>query len=258
MIEVTNLSFQYKKKIILQDISFKIKKGSFVSLIGKNGSGKTTLIKLLTGLNFAPGEIKIGETVLTKNNAHELRNKIGIILESPLDLFVYDKVIDELLASGNSETEIYKLAERLSIKNLLNEKISKLTYFEKHIVILAIALARNPEILIIDKSFEGLTLKESESILKLIHEYSKEHKITVLNVTHYPEDLLYSDTVLAIDDCKLIFKGKLPKLFDNENILLKCGLTPPFMISLSRKLSYYNLIDKDISTMEEMVDLLWK
>ena len=85
-----------------------------------------------------------------------------------------------------------------------------------------------------------------------------EKNLNIINITHDIEDSIYGRDIVLISDKRIITHDKKEKIFNNEKLLKKVGFEPPFMANLSLKLRYYNLIDKLILDMNEMVKTLWK
>ena len=99
IIKIDKLCFRYKSKVVFSNLDLKIKKGSFVSIIGPNGSGKTTLIRILTGLIKYDGYINIDGYNLNSFYLKDIRRKIGVVFDNPDNHFVSETVIDDLAFS---------------------------------------------------------------------------------------------------------------------------------------------------------------
>lgn len=266
VVSIKNLNFNYGDYKVFNDFNLDIVRGDFVSLVGPNGSGKSTLVRILTGLNDFDGSIEIDTLILNKKNIQEIRKKIGFISNNLDNQFVTEKVVDNLSFPlenlGFERKEILKnineIVNLLNISHLLEENIFRLNNFEKVLVNLAAVLVYKPTLLILDEAFSNLDRYEREKILDLLHNLQNDNNITIINITHNMEDVLFGNNIIVLDKGNVIVNGSLEEVFKDAKIFTKLGVSLPFMVDLSIKLKYYNLIDRIIYDMEEMADLLWK
>ena len=265
-VSIKNLNFNYDSKQIFSNFNLDINSGEFVSLIGPNGSGKSTLIKIIVGLLEFDGEVYINDLLLNKNNIKQIRKKVGVLLNNVDSQLISNKVFDNiafpLVNQGISRdkiiTSVEDIASKLNIKDLLNKNISEVNNMEKTLINLASVLVYKPEFLIFDEAFENLDKYERDNILTILKNLNKIENITIIDVTQNMEDILFGNMILILDNGKIAQYDSNDKIFDNSKIFSKLGLDLPFMVDLSIKLKYYNLIDRIIYDMEEMVDVLWK
>ncbi len=266
IISIKNLNFNYGDYKVFNDFNLDIVRGDFVSLVGVNGSGKSTLVRILAGLNDFDGNIEIDGLILNKKNIQEIRKKIGFISNNLDNQFVTEKVVDNIcfpLENLGFERKIIlnnvnEIVSLLNISHLLEENIFKLNNFEKILVNLASVLVYKPIVLILDESFSSLDRYEREKILNLLHKLQIDYGLTIVNITHNMEDVLFSNTIIVLDKGTVLANDNLEVVFKDDKLFTKLGLNLPFMVDLSIKLKYYNLIDRVIYNMEEMADLLWK
>lgn len=262
IIVIDNLNFKYNEQPLFKNFNLTINEYEWISIIGPNGSGKSTLAKILVGLLKHDGHITINSLVLTKETIKDIRKQIGIVFENPDNQFVSEKVTDEIVFKlenlGKSKSYIKKqldyITSLLNIKDLLELTPHELNNSQKQIVSLASALIDEPKILILDETLNKIKKEDKDKIYKIL----KSLDITIINITHDMEETIYSDKILVLNDGNIeIFDDKL-KVLEQEKLFNKLGLELPFMVSLSLKLKYYNLVDNIIFDMEEMVDKLWK
>ncbi len=266
VVSIKNLNFNYDSKQIFSNFNLEINSGEFISLIGPNGSGKSTLVKLMAGLLEFDGEIYINNLMLNKNNIKEIRKSIGVILSNIDSQFTSERVFDNiafpLVNQGIIRSKIIEsvetIANKLNIAYLLDKNITEINNMEKALINLASVLVYKPNILILDEAFENLDKIERDTILGVLKKLNSNEKVTIINVTHNMEDILFGASIIILDAGAIIEYGTNDKLFSNDKIFSKLGLDLPFMVDLSIKLKYYNLIDRIIYDMEEMVDVLWK
>lgn len=257
MINIKNLNFKYKNKIIFNDFNLDIKNG-ITCMIGNNGCGKSTLAKILVGLLDYEGSITIDDKEL-KDNKNELRKHIGIVFDNPNTQFIKETVYDDIafiLKNMNYSKEdinnnINEIVDFLSINDLVNKSYSELNNSDRQLVNLAAALVHKPNIVILD---EALCIDNKIDILKKL----KKLKKTVIIISHDIEDTLISDNIVVIDDGKIVLMGNKKKIYKEEKLLNSLGYKLPFIVELSNRLMFYDLIDHTVYDMKEMVDLLWK
>ena len=119
---------------------------------------------------------------------------------------------------------------------------------------MCIGILKEPKILILDNALEGISNKERINILRIL----KRLKITIVNFTNNSIDTLISDEIIIIGDGKVILHGSKRKVLEDEKFFEKNDLELPFVINLSNKLKFYDLIDKVYFNEKKLVDDLWK
>jgi len=205
---IKNLSFKYANNMILEDIDFEIFQGDYVAIIGPNGGGKTTLLKLLLGfLQPTSGKIEIlGKSPL------EARNMIGYLpqyinfnMDMPINVF--DIVLQGRLtksklfySSEDKKTALQKL-QLMNIDHLRHRKIKELSGGQRQRVLLARALTKEPEILILDEPTASIDPEGQKEIYELL----KKLPLTKLVVSH---------------DINILFEGVKQVAHINKNIHL--------------------------------------
>ena len=257
IISIKNLNFKYKNKIIFEKLNLNIKKNSITTIIGKNGSGKSTLVKLLTGI-IPSDNIKYNDEILNKKTVFK---KIGVVSDVLENEFI-GKTVKEylnitLLNMEYNKKKIKKrleyIIDKLGLYEVINENPNNLSNSKKQLVSLAGALIYEPEVLILDNALAYFDSKDE--ILKLLLELKEN--MTIIHITQDIEDTLISDQVVIIDK-KVILKGNKEKIYKEEKTLNNLGYKLPFMVELSNRLQFYNLIDETMYDMQKMVDTLWK
>ncbi len=266
IINFDNVSYSVDGKNILNNLSFNIKKGEFVSIIGANGSGKSTLVNILAGLINYDGYIDINGICLNKANIYNVRKNVSIVLDDINNVNVCVSVSDEISVGLNNlgvnefsiSKKVVDIAKEFKIYEILNRDFDKISNSNKVKVFLASALITNPSVLILDDCLHQLSVKDRELVFNILKKYNKESKLTILMVTHNMNDTLYGDRVIVLDKGSVMFSGTPRSVFKNKEKLYDCGIELPFMIDFSLK-----LIDKDIIShvyldMRKLVDDIWK
>ncbi len=191
MILVKNLKLKFTKEFYaLYDINLNIKKGESVALLGEKNSGKTTLIRTLCKLEKDyTGEIYIKDIPLKKID-FSVDIEMGYVPVSPIFLdkkTVYENLKYVLkcrkISTAQIEEKINNLLIEFNIEKLKDEKINKLTLFQKYLVSLARLSLRNLELVLIDNIFEELNNNEKETIIEIIKKYYLQNKTTLVIAT---------------------------------------------------------------------------
>ena len=217
MIEIKNLNKSYNNHIVLNNISMKIDKGDFISIVGPSGAGKTTLLNILGTIDsFDKNEktsLLFEKTDLTKLNDKELssfRNKkIGFI-------FQFHQLLPELTArenillpsmiekfdSGKSHDNLNKLSSILDINKILDKKPEFLSGGEKQRVAVARALINNPSLLLADEPTGNLDSDNANKIQELFKKINKELGVTIVLVTHNKKFSKIARKCLVLKDGK--------------------------------------------------------
>jgi zinc transport system ATP-binding protein len=185
-VSVSNLTFGYDYRTVLKDISFTLKSGDFLAVIGNNGSGKSTLIKCILGINKIPTE----KILLDDVDIAEYKNykNIGYVPQK-FDDFNYEFpiTVNEILQVSKytnfSEDQKLELLDKVGILELQNENINNLSGGQLQRVFIARSLMNNPKLLILDEPTVGVDRENVEGFYKTINELNKEG-ITIMLITH--------------------------------------------------------------------------
>lgn len=205
MLKLKNVKKIYGEDIILKDISLEIKKGEIVSILGPSGSGKTTLLNLILGLTEVDGGEIIYEDEDITNKSMENRGFNIVFQDYALfpHLNAYKNITYGLRNKPNisSKEEVEELIDLLGLREHLTKKIDQLSGGQKQRVALARTMVMKPKILLLDEPLSALDGVIKESIKERIKTIAKEYNLTIIIVTHDPEEALtLSDRVLIINE----------------------------------------------------------
>ena len=251
----------------VQDVSFSINEGEWISIVGHNGSGKSTMVKLVSGLLFPQeGEIRVMRNVLTEENLWEIRSKIGMVFQNPDNQFVGATVQDDVaFALENSGVPHEEMVERVheslaqvKMEKFLNHEPHHLSGGQKQRVAIAGALAMRPKLLILDEATSMLDPQGRDEVLKTVQTLRKEIGLTVLSITHDVEEAMLADRVLFMNDGKKYAEGTPSEIFSLGDKLVEFGLELPFAMRMSKLLQAngVHLIGQHM-TEEELVSDIW-
>ena len=228
-----------------------IEKGSFTSVIGPNGSGKTMLTKILCAIYPTTDFCFLDGIALNKENVLDYISKIGIASNDFSCPFLHKKVKNELSYPlknlGYSYIEIEKRIKEISnffeINDILNTDIKDLTLSLKNKLLIILALAHNPLVLVLDDIFLGMDLNEQHFMLEKL-KTMQDKGLTILNITSKLDTIYDSNIVYVLNNFKIEKEGNVQDILEKDSYLTKIGLELPFIVDLSLKLNSYNLIKK--------------
>ncbi|VSR57492.1 ABCtransporter ATP-binding protein cobalt transport [Streptococcus pneumoniae] len=270
IIYVKNLSFRYKENqnyYDVKDITFHVKRGEWLSIVGHNGSGKSTTVRLIDGLLEAEsGEIVIDGQRLTEENVWNIRRQIGMVFQNPDNQFVGATVEDDvafgLENQGLSRQEMKKrVEEALALVGMLDFKKrepARLSGGQKQRVAIAGVVALRPAILILDEATSMLDPEGRRELIGTVKGIRKDYDMTVISITHDLEEVAMSDRVLVMKKGEIESTSSPRELF-SRNDLDQIGLDDPFANQLKKSLSQngYDLPENYL-TESELEDKLWE
>ena len=270
IIDVKNLSFRYKESqeyYDVKDITFHVKRGEWLSIVGHNGSGKSTTVRLIDGLLEAEsGEIVIDGQRLTEENVWNIRRQIGMVFQNPDNQFVGATVEDDvafgLENQGLSRQEMKKrVEEALDLVGMLDFKKrepARLSGGQKQRVAIAGVVAIRPAILILDEATSMLDPEGRRELIDTVKGIRKDYDMTVISITHDLEEVAMSDRVLVMKKGEIESTSSPRELF-SRNDLDQIGLDDPFANQLKNSLSQngYDLPENYL-TESELEDKLWE
>lgn len=214
IIEISHLHKEFKEVVAVKDLSFKVKKGELFAFLGVNGAGKSTTISIMCGvLAKDDGTVIInGKNIDT--NMSEICKDLGVVFQnSVLDgaLSVMDNLMTRAslynITGKKAKERIYKLAEMLNFKDILNRTVSKLSGGQRRRIDVARALIHEPKILILDEPTTGLDPQTRKLLWETIDNLRRQEKMTVFLTTHYMEEAVDADYVVILDSGEIVAEG---------------------------------------------------
>ena len=269
IIDVKNLSFRYKESqeyYNLKDITFHVKRGEWLSIVGHNGSGKSTTVRLIDGLLEAEsGEIWIDGDCLTPENVWEKRRKIGMVFQNPDNQFVGATVEDDVaFGLENQGIPLEEMKKRVSealslvgMAEFTKKEPARMSGGQKQRVAIAGIIAMEPKCIVLDEPTAMLDPVGRRDVMETIERLNKEEGITVILITHYMDEAVRGDKVYVIDDGDLVMKGTPREIFVQVEKLKEYGLDVPQVTEVTYLLRKEGIdLPADILTVEEMVGAL--
>ena len=211
-------------KVMANDrLSFEIEEGEFVVILGPSGAGKSTLLNILGGMDSATsGSVNVfGKEIVgldEKDLTEYRRQDIGFVFQfynliPNLSVLENVELANQIVKKSKDALEILKL---VGLENRVNNFPSQISGGEQQRVAIARAIAKNPKILLCDEPTGALDYKTGKNILKILKEYSKNEKKTVIVITHNSSIAQTADKVIEIYDAKVksVFVNQIPKNID--------------------------------------------
>ncbi|PKH06061.1 ABC transporter ATP-binding protein [Moritella sp. Urea-trap-13] len=251
LLEINDLTYSYTgEKNALEDISFSINRGEFVSILGKNGSGKSTITKLIMGV-IAPdaGQIKLNGEDIADLSIFERAQKVGVVMQNPNHMIsnhmIFDEVAFGLRNRGHDEAFVEeKVLHVLGLCGLMKYRhwpIEALSYGQKKRVTIASILALEPELLILDEPTAGQDHRNYTSMLSFIKTLNKTLGITVLIISHDMHLVLeYTTRSIVIAESKLIANAPVSQVFSDPALLDRANLKITSLYTLANAVGINN------------------
>ncbi|MEY8381203.1 energy-coupling factor transporter ATPase [Ileibacterium valens] len=265
-IEVNNLTFSYDSETdVLKDISLRIPKGSYTTIIGHNGSGKSTIAKVLIGLlEPQAGTVKILGRELNEENLYDLRSHIGIVFQNPDNQFIGSTVADDIafglenrqVPQEDMQAIIEESAAKVGMNDYLNAEPTNLSGGQKQRVAIAGILAVKPDVIVFDESTSMLDPQGKASINKQIRELNKNKDRTIISITHDMDEVAQSEYVIVLENGQVMMEGTPQEIFAHQDELEKMGLALPFALKISNRLKDMGVLEHGLLSLDEVVNSL--
>lgn len=227
MIQVENLSKQFKDVKAVENLSFSVKSGEVYGFLGQNGAGKSTTIRmLLTLIKPDAGNITIFEKNIARYRKHILQ-QVGAIIEKP-DLYKYLTALQNLSIMAKlsgvkvSAAQLKHQLKRVGIANRGDSKVKTFSQGMKQRLGIACALIHQPKLIILDEPTNGLDPQGIADVRNLILHLSKEEGKTILVSSHLLSEIeLIADSMLIIDEGRKVAEGKVAHLLNPADTLVE-------------------------------------
>ena len=269
IIEVKDLKYKYDEAddhYTLNGVSFHVKQGEWLSIIGHNGSGKSTTVRLIDGLLEAEsGEIIINGDKLTVDNVWEKRRQIGMVFQNPDNQFVGATVEDDVaFGLENQGAPLEEMLERVKqaldlvgMSEFKSREPARLSGGQKQRVAIAGVVALRPNIIILDEATSMLDPEGRLDLIRTVKDIKDRYNMTVISITHDLDEVALSDRVIVMKEGQVESISRPEELFLRTD-LLDLDLDQPFTTNLAEQLRQvgFDLPDRYF-TEEELEEALW-
>ena len=251
----------------VNDVSFEVKPGEFVAILGHNGSGKSTLAKHMNAL-LVPEEGTVyvdGIDTSQDEMLWEVRQRVGMVFQNPDNQIVYN-VVEEDVGFGPENLGVptkkiwQRVEEALRKVGMLHarkESPNNLSGGQRQRVAIAGILAMKPKCIVLDESTAMLDPIGRKEVLQAVRELNKKENITVLWITHYMEEVVEADKVIVMNKGKIVMEGTPREIFSQVEALQSYHLDVPQVTLLAHELGKKGMkMPEGILTVKELVNAI--
>ena len=271
LITLENIMYRYnndQENNILDEVSFTIEKGEWVTIIGANGSGKSTLVKTLNGLNIPQnGNVIIDGLALNEENIWAIRQKVGMVFQNPDNQFVGSTVADDVafglenigMPRDEMIVKIDQALQQVGMQNFKMHEPARLSGGQKQRVAIAGILALAPDIIVLDEATSMLDPKGRAEVLTTVQAIKEQNNLTVISITHDLNEAAQADRIFVMEKGQIKYENKPEEIFKLGDHLVELGLNVPFVEQLKTALINRGLeLPDEYMTEERLVEYLWK
>ena len=263
--------FDVDSSFAVNGVSLSIEEGEFVAVLGHNGSGKSTLSRLANGL-LTPTQGQVtafGLSTADEKNLFEIRKQVGIVFQNP-DNQTVASIVEDDIAFGPENIGLPReeIGERIEfslnavgMQAFRSSTPSRLSGGQKQRIAIAGVLALKPRVMILDEATAMLDPKGRKEVMEVVSRLNREEKITVIVITHFPEEALLADRAIVMSEGKIVMEGKPADILSKGEELKKYSLTMPTSIEICRALTNGGLAVEDandLSTVAENIATAFK
>ncbi|MCR5723401.1 MAG: energy-coupling factor transporter ATPase [Lachnospiraceae bacterium] len=279
IIKTDNLTFEYIRRdeegnvegitTAVDNVSFEIKRGEFVAILGHNGSGKSTLAKHLNAILFpTEGTVFVdGKDTSEDANLWDVRETVGMVFQNP-DNQIIGQVVEEDVGFGPENlgvptAEIWERMEEslkaVGMYEFRKKSPNRLSGGQKQRVSIAGVLAMHPQCIVLDEPTAMLDPTGRKEVIRAVRALNDVEKITAILITHYMDEIVHADKVIVMDKGKIAMAGTPREIFSQVDKLKSLSLDVPQVTMCAHKLREAGLnIPEGILTNDEFVKALQK
>ena len=246
ILKVERLSVSYgDNPAIIEDLSFSLKKGERLAIVGKNGAGKSTLAKALCGFVPSQGKLTYKGQDISQDSIAERSERIGFVLQNPNQMISQTMIFDEValglrlrgIEEDEVEERVHEVLKTCGLYSFRKWPISALSFGQKKRVTIASILVLKPEIIILDEPTAGQDYKTYTDIMNFLDSLQKQGH-TIVMITHDMQLMLeYSDRCLVVVEGKIIADDNPVTILNQKDLLESANLKQTSLYTLGQKLS---------------------
>lgn len=243
--------FSNNANFALRGVDLTVEEGEFVAILGHNGSGKSTLARLTNGL-LSPNSGKItvfGMDATDEKRLFDIRKQVGIVFQNP-DNQTVASIVEDDIAFGpeNIGVERAEIGKRIDfalnavgMEKFRHATPARLSGGQKQRIAIAGVLALKPRVMILDESTAMLDPRGRREVMDVVLRLNREENITVILITHFPEEALLADRAVVMHQGRIVMQGKPEEVFKKDEQLKRYALSMPHSIDICRRLSQAGL-----------------
>ena len=246
ILKVEGLSVSYgDNPAIIEDLSFSLKKGERLAIVGKNGAGKSTLAKALCGFVPSQGKLTYKGQDISQDSIAERSERIGFVLQNPNQMISQTMIFDEValglrlrgIEEAEVEARVHEVLKTCGLYSFRKWPISALSFGQKKRVTIASILVLKPEIIILDEPTAGQDYKTYTDIMNFLDSLQKQGH-TIVMITHDMQLMLeHSDRCLVVVEGKIIADDNPVTILNQKDLLESANLKQTSLYTLGQKLS---------------------
>ena len=246
ILKVEGLSVSYgDNPAIIEDMSFSLKKGERLAIVGKNGAGKSTLAKALCGFVPSQGKLTYKGQDISQDSIAERSERIGFVLQNPNQMISQTMIFDEValglrlrgIEEAEVEERVHEVLKTCGLYSFRKWPISALSFGQKKRVTIASILVLKPEIIILDEPTAGQDYKTYTDIMNFLDSLQKQGH-TIVMITHDMQLMLeYSDRCLVVVEGRIIADDNPVTILNQKDLLESANLKQTSLYTLGQKLS---------------------
>ena len=246
ILKVEGLSVSYgDNPAIIEDLSFSLKKGERLAIVGKNGAGKSTLAKALCGFVPSQGKLTYKGQDISQDSIADRSERIGFVLQNPNQMISQTMIFDEValglrlrgIEEAEVEERVHEVLKTCGLYSFRKWPISALSFGQKKRVTIASILVLKPEIIILDEPTAGQDYKTYTDIMNFLDSLQKQGH-TIVMITHDMQLMLeYSDRCLVVVEGKIIADDNPVTILNQKDLLESANLKQTSLYTLGQKLS---------------------
>ncbi|MBE7066113.1 MAG: energy-coupling factor transporter ATPase [Ruminococcaceae bacterium] len=267
--ELNDMNVPRSISYAVKNISFSVKKGEFIAIIGRNGSGKSTLARLTNAL-IQPTEGKVyinSKDTSDPENLWNIRSSVGMVFQNPDNQIIGTTVEDDVafglenlgVPSEKMKAIIDEAIHFVGLDGFSEKEPHLLSGGQKQRVAIAGVIAMRPDVIILDEATAMLDPIGRKEVMSVVRRLNKEENITVLHITHHMDEVADADRVILIDEGALLATGTPKELFSQGDMMRKAGLEVPQITRLFELLRESGVdLPKDVINVDDAVCILEK
>jgi energy-coupling factor transport system ATP-binding protein len=256
LIKFDDVSFSYDDEdtnmtLAVEHISFTVKRGEFVVILGRNGSGKSTIAKLSNSIYVpAYGKVTVdGDDTAISENEMPIRKKVGVVFQNP-DNQIVASIVEEDVAFGPENlglphdeirTRVDEALKSVGMYDYRHHETHRLSGGQKQRVAIAGMIAMRPECIVLDEPTAMLDPQGRRDVMNTVKSLNEKYGMAVVFITHFMDEAVNADKIIIIDNGKVAAEGTSKEIFSKDKLLSDCGLDVPTPAVLYKKLREKNI-----------------